>query len=101
MREQFYFLIDQPFRRWLYSIDPEWDSEETEESLQQWQEQVQRIARDLGQQMVKQAGTGAFVGRSVEDKSKKKKEKMYYASPKAYIGFLARLRKIYPKEGSL
>lgn len=101
MREQFYFLIDQPFRRWLYSLDPEWDTDEAEESVQQWQEQVQRIARDLGQQMVEQAGTGAFVGRSVEDKSKKNQEKMYYASPKAYISFLARLRKIYPKEGSL
>ena len=101
MREQFYFLIDQPFRRWLYSLDPEWDTDEAEESVQQWQEQVQRIARDLGQQMVEQAGTGAFVGRSVEDKSKKNQEKMYYASPKAYISFLARLRKIYPKEGNL
>ena len=101
MREQFYFLIDQPFRRWLYSLDPEWDTDEAEESVQQWQEQVQRIARNQGQQMVEQAGTGAFVGRSVEDKSKKNQEKMYYASPKAYISFLARLRKIYPKEGSL
>lgn len=103
-REQYYFLMDQPFRRWLYSIDPEWDTEEAMENLQQWQNQAQRIARELGQQIVAQAGTGAFIGRSVSDsgaKSKEKASKTYCASPKAYNNFLTRLRKIYRKEGNV
>ena len=94
-RAQFYFRIDQPFRRWLQSIDPETD--EPVEKAAEWQVQAYRLAAELGRQMVEQAGTAAFIGHRVPDK--KNPEKSYlYTAPKAYNSFLYGLRKLYPKQ---
>lgn len=94
-RTQFYFTIDQPFRQWLQSIDPE--SERPAEKADQWKEQAFRLTRELGQQMVEQAGEAAFVGRRIPDKNNKEKSYLYTA-PKAFNSFLYELRKLYPKE---
>lgn len=59
-RAQFYFAVDQPFRRWLQGIDPETD--EPVEKAAEWQEQAYRLAAELSKQMVEQAGTAAFIG---------------------------------------
>lgn len=94
-RTQFYFIIDQPFRQWLQSIDPEVD--EPVEKAAQWQEQAYRLAKDLGRQMVEQAGAAAFVGHRVPDKKNPEKSNLYTA-PKAYNRFLCELRELYPKQ---
>lgn len=101
VREQFYFLIDQPFRRWLLTIDPDWEEDEIEESLDAWEGQAQRIARELGRRLVDAAGPAAFAGRSVKEEKKGKKEEqaVYYAAPKAYNRFLSKVRTIYSKGG--
>ena len=100
-KEQFYFQLDQPFREWLYKLDPDWDDEESEESLKDWQNQAKKIARRLGEQMVLEAGVTAFVGRTVEVKKKNgkkdEKEKRYYCAPKAYNSFLYWVNAIYGK----
>ena len=44
-RAQFYFAVDQPFRRWLQGIDPETD--EPVEKAAEWQEQAYRLAAEL------------------------------------------------------
>ena len=94
-RAQFYFAVDQPFRRWLQGIDPETD--EPVEKAVEWQEQAYRLAAELGRQMVEQAGTAAFIGHRIPDK--KNREKSYlYTAPKAYNSFLYDLRKLYPKQ---
>lgn len=102
-KEQFYFQIDQPFRQWLYSIDPEWEEEAEQESLCAWQHQAQRIARALGAQMAEQAGPAAFAGRSMDKAGKKGKkgdqEKVFYSTPTAYNRFLSKVRAIYSAGG--
>ena len=94
-RAQFYFRIDQPFRRWLQSIDPEMDDKN--EKIAQWQEQAHQIAKELGRQMVEQAGTAAFVGHRIADRNNKEKSYLYTA-PKAYNSFLYELWKLYVKK---
>ena len=94
-RAQFYFAVDQPFRRWLQSIDPETD--EPVEKAAEWQEQAYRLAAELGRQMVEQAGAAAFVGRRIPD-AKNKDKSCLYTAPKAYNSFLYDLRKLYPKQ---
>lgn len=94
-RAQFYFRIDQPFRRWLQSIDPEMDDKD--EKIAQWQEQAHQIAKELGRQMVEQAGTAAFVGHRIPDRNNKEKSYLYTA-PKAYNSFLYELWKLYVKK---
>ena len=49
-RAQFYFAVDQPFRRWLQSIDPETD--EPVEKAAEWQEQAYRLAAELGRKLL-------------------------------------------------
>ena len=94
-RAQFYFRIDQPFRRWLQSIDPETD--EPVEKAAEWQVQAYRLAAELGRQMVEQAGAAAFVGRRIPE-AKNKDKSCLYTAPKAYNSFLYELRKLYPKQ---
>ena len=94
-RTQFYFMVDQPFRRWLQSIDPELD--DLDEKMAQWQEQAYQIAKELGRQMVEQAGTAAFVGHRIPDRNNKEKSYLYTA-PKAYNSFLYELWNLYVKK---
>ena len=94
-RAQFYFQIDQPFRRWLQSIDPEMDDQD--EKMAQWQKQAHQIAKELGRQMVEQAGTAAFVGHRIPDRNNKEKSYLYTA-PKAYNSFLYELWNLYVKK---
>ena len=100
-RTQFYFTIDQPFRLWLQSIDPETDK--LDEKADEWQEKARKLAAELGRQMVERAGNAAFVGHRVEVKTggkKDEKKTVLYTAPKAYNSFLYNLRKLYPrKEG--
>lgn len=98
-RTQFYFTIDQPFRLWLQSIDPETDK--LDEKADEWQEKARKLAAELGRQMVERAGNAAFVGHRVEVKTggkKNEKKTVLYTAPKAYNSFLYDLRKLYPKK---
>ena len=94
-KEQFYFEIDQPFRRWLYQLDPQ---EDIDAAVESWREQAKRIARARGYAMVEAAGTSALVGRSVKD-TKEKDKKIYYCAPKAYHWFLYGVNQVYREGG--
>lgn len=98
-REQYYFRLDQPFRDWLREIDPEWDGEKTEQSILAWREQAQKLARALGRELVREAGTAAFTGRAViRNPGKPTERKFYYSAPKAYNRFRIELAKVYPTD---
>ncbi|MFR5932497.1 MAG: type I-E CRISPR-associated protein Cse1/CasA [Oscillospiraceae bacterium] len=96
-KEQFYFRIDQPFRQWLYSIDPDWDEEETDASLAAWREQSRKIAYALGHQLVEEAGPTAFVGRMMKEKIGKKEVEYRCAAPIASNKFAYRISIIEKK----
>ena len=100
IREQFYFSVDIPFREWLASIDPQWEigSDEEYECLEHWHNTVKTIANRLANELVKEAGNPAIVGRMIEEKQKSKKVKRYYSAPKALNKFKAKLNELYPKE---
>lgn len=96
-RSQYYFMIDQPFRRWLQSIDP--GSDDQEEKLTRWEDTAALLARQLGRRMVETSGNAALIGRRITYNKGKKNEATYLCTaPRAYNVFLAQLRKIYPKE---
>lgn len=94
-KEQFYFEIDQPFRKWLYQLDPE---EDMDTAVESWRAQAKKIAYMLGSTMVEAAGTPALVGRSI--KIKDTEQKIYYSAPKSYHWFLYGVNQVYrEKEG--
>ena len=97
-QEQFYFRLDQPFRRWLCDIDPAWDSETAEKHISQWRADAKRIAQTLGRQLVDQSGSAAFIGRMIKSSGSKVSEKeTYYSAPKVYNWFLADVNRVYQK----
>lgn len=91
-KKRFYFSIDQPFRRWLYSLDPEGD---VDEAVLAWRGQAKQIARQVGQALVEEAGPAALVGRCEGNKE----ERWYHAAPKAFHWFLGELKRIYGEKG--
>ena len=97
-REQFYFRLDQPFRRWLCDIDPAWDSETAEKYIFQWRADAKRIVQTLGRQLVDQSGSAAFIGRMIKSSGSKVSDKeTYYSAPKVYNWFLADVNRVYQK----
>ena len=88
-KTQFYARIDQPFRQWLRSIDPN-DDTMPERKQQEWDKILYRIAYQYGDELVEKAGPASFVGRTVEND---KKEKVFYSSSSAMLQFTYQLRK--------
>lgn len=90
-RGDFYFAIDDPFRRWLRSIDTEAD---LDEKMEEWQGICRSMALDAGRRMVQESGTAAMLGHKAE--IIKGKEELLTA-PKAYNRFQYRIWNLYPK----
>jgi CRISPR system Cascade subunit CasA len=61
-REQAYFRLDMPFRRWLESIDPVQD--DMDSKSHEWRKTAQLIVRKLGEELFNAAGMKAFAGRN-------------------------------------
>ena len=62
-------------------------------------EQAQKLARALGRELVREAGTAAFTGRAViRNPGKPTERKFYYSAPKAYNRFRIELAKVYPTD---
>ncbi len=85
-KEQAYFRLDAPFRRWLGEIIPE--QHNIDDSCNQWREQAKTIIRKLGKELVDQSSPQAFVGRYVKEKTRGQEVKRRYTAPEAYNQFL-------------
>lgn len=90
-KEQYYFAIDIPFRRWLASLRAEESDEEQAEKRKQWRAEASRIAYGLAEKMVKDAGQAAFVGKTINDE---KTGKHFYSSSMAMQHFLWNMKKL-------
>lgn len=93
-KEQMYYRLDEPFRQWLGSLNPEQKGMEIEERCLEWQKIVRKIAYQLGEELVEEAGSNAFVGRVCKEKEKE----YYYSTPEAYKWFRYRINKIYERK---
>jgi CRISPR system Cascade subunit CasA len=81
-REQAYFRLDRPFRRWLEEIDPA--SNNPQEVSAKWWKIAQRIIREVGRELVENCGPRAYIERVVIDN----KQELRYSVPQAYNQFL-------------
>ena len=86
VKEQAFFQLDDPFRRWLEAIDPEKDKSRKDEKCEQWWEEAKHIVRKLGRDLVEQAGPQAFVGRELTAYGKE--EKHLFTAPDEFNKFL-------------
>ena len=85
-KEQAYYLLDVPFRRWLAGIDPA--NEDMSSVCDVWWQQEKRIIREMGKRMIMDASSCAFVGREVKEKVRGKELTQHYSTPEAYNSFL-------------
>ena len=99
VQEQYYYEIDVPFREWLLSIDPEWESgsHEEHECIRKWHETSRNIARKLGKELVNSAEASAIVGR-FKDKENGGKKREYISAARAFTDFMCVVNLKYPKE---
>ncbi|MBQ7529831.1 type I-E CRISPR-associated protein Cse1/CasA [bacterium] len=98
-KEQFYFRIDNEFRRWLVSLRAEQESVERDDLCNKWNETAIRIARELGSKLVEEAGFVALTGQWIDVKRGNQINKEYYSAPKAYNIFNAELKKLSKRGG--
>lgn len=98
-KEQFYFRIDQPFRQWLYSIDPDGTEDKLNDSLDLWRKQSKKIAYALRNQLIEAAGPSAFVGRLIKKKRRNKETEFRYATPIASNIFAGQIKMIEENGG--
>ena len=85
-REQFYFRVDRPFRRWLEALDPDGD---VGKAIDEWREIAKNLVLALGDELARTAGPAAFVGRAGK--------KGHLSTPEALRLFQGIIRKIYTK----
>lgn len=100
MREKaqarFFDLVDAPFRLWLAALDPSAGMDALDEQQLAWQKQAKGLALQLSREMVEQAGSAAFIGRTVKDKVNNKEVKKTYNAPMAVNRFMRQLNGLYP-----
>ena len=66
-----------------------------DEAVTLWRAQAKTIAREIGRNLVEQAGPAALVGKRENYKKGNKDCVYYHAAPKAFNRFLADIKKIY------
>lgn len=79
----FYNRIDSPFRRWLCTLAPEkdgvWEADRVEEKEMEWRRECVGIAKQLGDEIIRQTDTAAIFGRT-KPGSEDKKSKTFSAA---------------------
>lgn len=90
-REQAYSRLDVSFRQWLENINPEID--DVNIKCNAWRGEAKNIIRQLGDELVEQAGPQAMVGRHIENVGRHI-ENEWYTAARAHIKFLSRVKKI-------
>jgi CRISPR system Cascade subunit CasA len=88
-KEQAYFSLDNPFRSWLAGIDP--DISPMLETRNQWKSTAKRIIARIGDGLIAEAGTAAFIGRNLD----KNKKTNYMSSAIAEMKFKGALKSIF------
>ena len=93
-KEQAYYRLDMPFRQWLLQVEPKQTQEDRKENVRKWRETARRLILNLGNELVRQAGVEAVIGRSRNEKVKNKLTELNYSEPEAFNYFLFSLKNI-------
>ena len=86
IKSEAYYRMDQPFRRWLASINPSGD--DIEETIGRLYTLTRDILIEMGKEMMEEANNTALVGREKDTPSGTKKYKNAFKSYKQFEGRL-------------
>ena len=87
VKEQLYYRLDMPFRKWLISINPATMGEDKNKKIKEWQDEARKIAADYANELMDNTAECAIIGHKVNDK--------LYSAPKARNIFIGNVKKIY------
>lgn len=92
--QAYYAAVNNPFRKWLVSIDPDLGDGEVLRIKKddEWCKKASDLAKKQAQEMIEQAGTAAFVGHWITTKQKKT---AFYSSSTAYYDFLCNMKEVF------
>ncbi len=90
-KEQYYFAIDAPFRKWLSSLDVSDTAEVRQDRVTSWCREADAIAYELAERIVQSAGQPAFIGKVV---AVSKDNKKYYSSSLAMQWFKGKMKNL-------
>lgn len=88
-KADFYNRIDGSFRRWLCTLNPETDNAREKET--EWRKKCVGIARQMGNEMISQAGPEAIFGRTLKSSEEKGKKNQSRSAASAMNRFLRSL----------
>lgn len=93
-KAEFFFRVDEPFRRWLLTLDTSQTDTMRLEAQHEWHETLRSIALRLGRELAEAAGLSAYRGRTLMEGKTKNSEPVFYSSPKAlgrFQGYISML----------
>ncbi len=93
-KEQYFYAIDVPFRRWLLSLDPEAYDETSREKQAEWRKTAIDCAESLGEKLLSEAGRSAYIGREMTVGKGKSEYKEVYSSPKSFNRFMGKINQL-------
>lgn len=85
-QNQFYFMLDAPFRTWLYQLDPSEAGSNIENAGTVWKAELERVATGMGREMAAHSGQQAFIGKQLKNR--------HYSSAEAYNRFQYQIKKL-------
>ena len=92
VKEDCYYLIDQPFREWISEISGEDELARAGELRLKWREKAYQIVKDYGRKLFYQAGEQAMIGHTFKDE---KDNKIYRTSFDAWNIFISQITGCY------
>lgn len=96
-RGEAYYRMDEPFRRWLAGIDPL--KTIMGEAEKEWVAILKRTLFQLGEEMSRQCGEKAIIGRWVEERKGSRRESNLYTAPGALGKFRRNVVRTIAKGG--
>lgn len=97
-KEQLYYRLDIPFRKWLRSIEPNEEGDVDGDTFPNWHETAKSIAFHYAQEQVSHASDTAMIGHII---GRDGERKILYSAPKAMRIFNGEVSKIYQKIGEV
>lgn len=95
--EQFYDMVDAPFRQWMASLNPKEGRDTLLMRQVEWRRMMRSMLMEMKTRMVEEAGNRAFIGRKIKEiNEKESKEMTLYCTPKAVNHFMRAINKLYP-----
>jgi CRISPR system Cascade subunit CasA len=88
VKEDLYFRMDEPFRKWISGINPNVDMDD---KCTEWKNTSRGIVQSFGRALFHEAGQRAFIGHEYKVKLNGVVGRHRYTSPEAYNDFVKHL----------